>query len=215
VRRLFTEAHAGRALGVVAVPVRERSRAVLMGQGVWFTSDLHIGHRLVAGHRGFADVEEHDAAILGWWNDNVGEEDHVWVLGDLAVSSPKRALFKMHGLPGIKHLVAGNHDACHPMHRDAHKHQRAYLDAFASVQPFARRRVNGTEILLSHFPYSTDRGEARYTQYRLRDEGAWLMHGHTHGTERVHGREIHVGLDAWGLQLVPLSCIAKMIETAA
>ncbi len=29
----------------------------------YFTADLHLGHRLVSGLRGFADPAEHDAAV--------------------------------------------------------------------------------------------------------------------------------------------------------
>jgi calcineurin-like phosphoesterase family protein len=81
------------------------------------------------------------------------------------------------------------------------------------VQPFARRKVNGVNVLLSHFPYAADRGPARYMQYRLRDEGEWLLHGHTHGKERFHDqREIHIGVDAWDLRPVPVEDIAKIIS---
>lgn len=102
------------------------------------------------------------------------------------------------------------------MFRDAHKHLRAYLEVFASVASAARRRVDGREVLLSHFPYTRDRGTARHDQWRLPYQGLWLLHGHTHGTERVtyHQREIHVGLDAWDLQLVPLETVAALLVAA-
>lgn len=180
---------------------------------VWFTSDLHFGHRLVAEHRGFGeDITAHDSTLMHNWRKVVKNEDQVWVLGDISVSSPTYALSILADLPGHKHLISGNHDGCHPMHRDSHKRVGQYLEVFESVQPFARRRVLGQEVLLSHFPYSKDRGEARYTQYRLRDEGRWLLHGHTHGPERREGKEIHVGVDAWDMKPVPISTIEAMIQ---
>lgn len=118
---------------------------------------------------------------------------------------------------GHHHLVLGNHDKAHAKHRDAHKHLRAYLEVFESVAPYARRRIDGREVLLSHYPYATDdgqadRGEVRDTQYRLPNEGRWLLHGHTHmADQRVHGRQIHVGLDAWGMQPVHLDTIRHLI----
>lgn len=179
---------------------------------VWFTSDLHFGHRFVAGLRGFDTPEEHDAHLVDQWTRRVGKNDQVWVLGDLAVSSPTAALALVDSLPGVKHFIAGNHDPCHPMHRDSHRWQRRYMDVFASVQPFARRRINGAEVLLSHFPYAKDRHESRYMQYRLRDEGAWLLHGHTHDAEqRVEGREVHVGVDAWDFAPVPIHVITDLL----
>lgn len=182
----------------------------------WFTSDLHFGHRMVAGLRGFDTPEKHDQHLMDQWRERVHKNDQVWVLGDLAVSSPFRALEIIDSLPGRKHLIAGNHDRCHPMHRDSHKWQPKYLTAFESVQAFARRRVSGAGItLLSHFPYSKDRHEARYMQYRLRDEGAWLLHGHTHqADQRREGREIHVGVDAWGFAPVSLETIADLMEVS-
>jgi calcineurin-like phosphoesterase family protein len=184
---------------------------------VFYTSDHHFGHRLVAGLRGFETVAHHDEFLIAEWEKRVHKEDHVWVLGDLCVSNPNAALEIVDSLPGVKHLISGNHDAVHPMHRNAHKWQRRYLEVFESVQPFARRRISGLDVLLSHFPYERDRGAARYTQYRLPDNGAWLLHGHTHGTERLvldengTGREIHVGLDAWDFAPVPQSTIEGLI----
>lgn len=181
---------------------------------VWFTSDLHFGHRFVSELRGFESIEDHDDAIVSNWRARVRRDDVVFVLGDIAVSSPEGALSLMHWLPGKKHLIAGNHDGCHPLHRDSYKWQLKYLKAFDSVQAFARRRINGQDVLLSHFPYSADRGEARYTQYRLADEGLWLLHGHTHSHEKwTSPREIHVGLDAWNLAPVSLEAIADMMGT--
>lgn len=182
---------------------------------VWFTSDLHFGHRFVAGLRGFDGPDEHDEVLIERWSKNVRKDDQVWVLGDLAASSPTRALEIVQSLPGTKHLIAGNHDNCHPMHRDSHRWQPRYLEAFSSVQPFARRRIDGTEVLLSHFPYAKDRNEARYMQYRLRDEGAWLLHGHTHqADQRLEGREIHVGVDAWDFTPVPIHTITDLMKEA-
>lgn len=178
----------------------------------WFTSDLHFGHRLVAGHRGFTDTTDHDDAICIEWCKRVTTSDQVWVLGDLTLSNPTKALGIIAELPGTKHFISGNHDPCHPMHRDSHKWQRRYLAAFESVQPFARRKIAGHYVLLSHFPYTADRGEVRYSQYRLADEGMWLLHGHLHSTEqRTSAREIHVGVDAWGLAPVNLDTIAEML----
>lgn len=197
---------------------------------VYFTSDLHLGHRLVAGLRGYEGrAIDHDDRIRFGWEMRVGPKDDVWVLGDLAASSPTYALEFIATLPGRKHLVAGNHDRCHPMHRDAHNWQRRYLEVFDSVQPFARRRIDGRDVLLSHFPYTRDRGEPRHVQWRLRDEGSWLLHGHTHGQERVTitppipgteflfgpAREIHVGVDARDMMPVSLDEIAKEMRDAS
>lgn len=182
----------------------------------WFTSDPHFGHRLVAKLRGFDDVEEYDAHLVQRF-DVVQKQDQVWWLGDMAAASPEPAFRALAQIKGEHHLLTGNHDKCNPMFRDAHRQQRRYLEHFASVQAFARRNVAGVEVLLSHYPYLThdgqaDRGEARHTQYRLPDEGCWLLHGHTHmANQRVHDKQIHVGLDAWAMRPVPLEAIQGII----
>lgn len=181
---------------------------------VWFTSDLHFGHRLCARLRGFGeDIDAHDEILVRNWKRTVHNNGQVWVLGDLAMSNPEYALQIIDDLPGRKHLIVGNHDECHPMHREAHKYQRLYMEVFESVQPFARRKIAGETVLLSHFPYNKDRHEVRYTQWRLRDEGAWLLHGHTHeADQRREGREIHVGVDAWDFTPVPINTIADLMK---
>lgn len=178
---------------------------------VWFTSDPHLGHQKVAGLRGFETPDDMGEVFADNWTSVVRKGHQVWILGDLSMRDPDLALQVIAKLPGTKHFISGNHDPCHPMHRQSHQWQRLYFQAFDSVQPFARRRIRGQDVLLSHFPYSKDRHEARYMQYRLRDEGAWLLHGHTHGKERREGREIHVGLDAWDMQLVSIDTISKLM----
>jgi len=195
----------------------------------WFTSDTHFGHEMVARLRGFESSEEHDAAIVANWNRAVKPDDIVWHLGDVGMGQASKFFPVLALLNGTKHLITGNHDAVWPGHRDSHKHQAKWLAYFDSVQAFAKRRVNDETVLLSHFPYYGDHTvEARHTQFRLRDEGAWLLHGHTHSKEKLgpfmgpvvlfggepspRGRQVHVGLDAWELMPVSLGAIAGLIS---
>lgn len=185
--------------------------------GTWYTADPHLHHRLLANLRGFGSLDEHDSEIIRRWNKAVAPGDTVWVLGDIGMGNEEAYLGLASCLNGTKHLISGNHDAVWPGHRDAHKKMDLWLAVFATIQPFGRRRINGHDVLLSHFPYGTDtehHAEGRYMQYRLRDEGGWLLHGHTHGTERLHGHQIHVGLDAWDLAPVNEGTIGKMIAGA-
>lgn len=174
---------------------------------VWFLSDPHFGHSRVAGLRGFGSVECHDEGIARRWWFTVRPDDVVWVLGDLCLGNPERALERIAGLPGRKRLIFGNHDAGHPSHRNAHRWSRAYAGVFEYVAASARIKLQGREVLLSHFPYERDRGPVRHEQWRLPDLGVPLLHGHTHGTERRSATpfgtpELHVGLDAWNLHPV-------------
>ena len=191
---------------------------------VWFTADLHLGHRLVSGLRGFDSTAEHDNAILGGIDDALSPGDTLWILGDIS-SGTKRseteALDRLRGWfdgNGVDlHLVAGNHDGVHPMHRSAHRRLDDFLRVFHTVQPFARRRIDGNRVWLSHFPWREGGDHTavdRYETVRLNDDGeSWLLHGHTHSSERVDWgrRQVHVGLDAWGLRPVSVDQIADLI----
>jgi calcineurin-like phosphoesterase family protein len=199
----------------------------------FFTSDLHFGHRKVAALRGFgeepASVLAHDEEISARWRGIVSEGDVVYVLGDLSAggrAGTEHALGLLMGLPGRKRLILGNHDPAHPMNREAWKWSERFGVVFEQVAPFARTKVLGREVVLSHFPYERDRGETRYAQWRLRDEGLPLLHGHTHGEERLTvtprpapagspGRvEVHVGVDAWGLSPVTDEVVAMLLARA-
>lgn len=190
----------------------------------WFTSDTHFGHRLMAHLRGFAPdaasrddvrpehVQAHDEHIIRAWNRQVQPEDTVWHLGDLTLRRAEAVAPIIARLNGRKHLVLGNHDRAHPMmgHKSIAETAALYAAGFEYVTPFARVSIPlpkgspdpAVRVLLSHFPYHGDHTETpREQQWRLRDTGQILLHGHTHGQHAVepeHERQIHVGWDTWG-----------------
>lgn len=191
----------------------------------WFTADLHIGHQKVAEIRLGQGVTTgyHDDLLAENWDSLIEPEDTIWVLGDISAggsTAQRNALEWVKQRPGTKHLIAGNHDGCHPMHRNSHKWQPVYLEAFASVQMAARRRFTKyqthTSVLLSHFPYEGDREFTRYPEWRLRDEGHPILHGHTHSVmKRSHSEgltpQVHVGVDAWDLWPVSLEAVGRLL----
>ena len=102
------------------------------------------------------------------------------------------------------------------------------MEVFESVQDFARVKLAGRSVLLSHYPYSGSGSEGiddetgqprsveRYTQYRLTDTGDPLLHGHTHGKETLHFSlagtpQVHVGMDAWDMELVSQYEVEKLL----
>lgn len=189
----------------------------------FFTSDQHIGHTFVAGTRGFDDPVEHDRWQAEKWDAVVGPDDTVFVLGDISIN-PKRdgAWEWFRSRPGKKHLIAGNHDEVHPMHSKALQAQqdRNWTDTFATINAWARLKIQGRTLLLSHFPYQGEGArdmEDRNVEYRLRDNGFPLLHGHTHDKVVYHTSEngspqMHVGVDAWNGELVPESTIVEWLE---
>lgn len=183
-------------------------------------ADTHLGHDLVAGLRGFADPADHDAALEERWRRQVRETDHVWLLGDVAMGDRAAGLARVASWPGIKHLVLGNHDRPHPMHRNAHAHLGPYAEAFATVALAGTLRVPGRTLLLSHFPYDGDHtDEERHSQWRLRDLGRPLLHGHTHADTALTRSELGtpqvcVSLDAWPTRFATLAACAELIADA-
>lgn len=190
---------------------------------IWFLSDIHVGHRMVAGLRGFGDdIDAHDAALAANWDRVIRPDDQVKVLGDVTGrrGDEQRGLEWIAQRPGIKDLISGNHDGCHPLHSKAHKVQADYLAVFRSVQQSGVMRIAGQRVLLSHFPYAGPDGDhtavIRYPEWRFPDTGAWLLHGHTHSDIQQRGRQLHVGVDAHDLGPVSLHWIEDRIneETA-
>jgi calcineurin-like phosphoesterase family protein len=189
---------------------------------IYYTSDLHIGHRLLASERGFMkeggdylgaplellpDTDAHDASLAQYWDDTVKTDDTVYVLGDTGLGRFEQVVLPwFDARPGTKHLIAGNHDPVHPCRSDAVKLQRRWLQTFDTINPYVTRKLAGQKVMLSHFPYQSygdgdqhGEPEGRWNEWRIDESlGKLLLHGHTHGTERAHGNQFHVGWDAWG-----------------
>lgn len=177
------------------------------------TSDPHLGHRLVSELRGFASIREHDDRIIHNLARDATEQTIWWFLGDIAFGDKAAGLRRLRDeVPGRKRLVLGNHDPLHPaLGRGVAWTE--WTDVFEQIHLHGKIRHDGFRFLASHFPYDGDHTrEERFDQWRLRDHGAVLLHGHTHGAERVtRSREgslqVHVGLDAWHLRPVTMADI--------
>ena len=102
---------------------------------VFVIADLHLGHKLIAGLRGFPSPIEHDTAIVHAWNSTVTKRDVVYVLGDVF------SLELVPTLNGTKKLALGNHDQ---------KPIRHYADVFSQV----RGCFEYDNCLLTHIPIS-------------------------------------------------------------
>lgn len=183
---------------------------------IFFTADQHFWHTNIIKltERPFSSVEEMNEALIARHNEVVGPDDDVIHLGDFCWKHS--ALDEVRGrLNGHKHyLVPGNHDGCHPMHHKSESAVRKYARAgFLLLPPEVTDRAIG---LLCHFPYSGDPwGNDRYLQYRPKDEGRWLLHGHVHNLWRVKGRQINVGVDAWDYKPVALSELERIVHEEA
>lgn len=154
---------------------------------VFFTSDTHFGdHRVLnLRSRPFRSTSEMDEALVGRWNARVGSRDEVWHLGDFAlgVAVAQRLLPRLNGQ---KNLVTGNIDT-----RALHE-----LAGWASVCAYNELTVDGTMLVLCHYPFRT---------WNRMHRGAVNLHGHSHGRLAPLKRQFDVGVDAHDFQPVLLS----------
>jgi calcineurin-like phosphoesterase family protein len=139
-----------------------------MGEKVWFISDTHFRHKLLARIRGFRSTEEMDARLIEVWNSLVGEGDLVYHLGDVSIGKTAETLEILKHLRGRKFLIRGNHDD---------GLSRSCLAEFEWVKHahYLRRDVEGVgdvRIYLHHYPCLT---------WRNSHHGAWHLHGHSNG----------------------------------
>ena len=188
----------------------------------YWTSDLHFGHVNIIEYTGrpFVDTNHMREMLVQYWNETVGADDEVMIVGDFAMGRILETLPVATRLNGYKILIPGNHDRCwEGASGNPEKHRewvKEYSKYFEIRNGPIHVDIDGYEVLVNHFPYiEMDRHGDRYSAWRSEDEGLWLIHGHTHEHVNIkpHSREIHVGLDAWDCRPVPEDWIAEMIRS--
>lgn len=129
---------------------------------IYFTSDLHFGHRsaIALSGRPFADEAEMTATLIANYNGLVRPNDTVYLLGDLshriAAEEANAIIAKLHG---HKTLVLGNHD-------------RSYDPAlFEEICEFKTIKHDGHNISLMHYPM---------LEWPKSRHGSIHLHGHIH-----------------------------------
>lgn len=158
----------------------------------FFTSDLHLGHRLAATLRGFGtSVEGHDAAIVGGINRIVSKKDKLFILGDVALT---RIGFEMMREINCQHisLVLGNHDL--------YKAKR-YLEVVQNIHG----AVQYKGYLLTHVPIHPNELCRFYGN----------VHGHIHKggkTKNPTGRYFNVNIEFHNFRPVVFDAIADYFK---
>ena len=166
---------------------------------LFFTSDHHFGHGGARGlfRRPFATTAAMDAAMVARWNEVVGPDDEVWHLGDFAVRQSEARMGELlDALPGAKHLIVGNNDGA----------ATAGLTQWASVQHYAELEVEGTWLILCHYPLRT---------WNRIGRGALNLHGHSHGRLAPLPRQVDVGVDCWDFRPITLAAIRGRLRRRA
>lgn len=159
---------------------------------VWFTSDLHFGHKRIAEFRKeIVSEEDNRARICLDWKDLVTKRDDVYVLGDVAFTT--ETLEELGGLPGRKFLTRGNHDEFN---------SNLYLNYFEGIYGLKKYK----EFWLSHAPIHPN---------ELR--GKINLHGHVHYSSIDDSRYLNLCIEnLWRMgypSLISLDQIRKLYET--
>lgn len=153
---------------------------------IWFTSDLHIGHKAVIpmSQRPYSEMTEMIEDMISKWNTKVKKDDTVFILGDLAYKSSKKQITNfLSRLNGIKVLIRGNHDS----------RTRTPLEMFEwSAMIETILVVDGEhkrEVEMCHYPLLSW-GNMRHGRINL--------FGHSHGktpVEKINPMQMDIGWD--------------------
>lgn len=201
----------------------------------FFTADLHLGHRNIARYEtgraqaarvapldGSADDETQsglDSFLINRWNEVVGPDDEVWLLGDACMGRLDRTIDQLGRLLGRIVLVPGNHDRVwagdHRRDQWWDRYLAAGIDEIIDGTT-SLKLADGTVVDVDHFPYEGDSSDQdRYVNHRPVDQGRVLLHGHVHSTWRANGRMINVGVDVWNYKPVPEQLLVELVQSAA
>lgn len=184
----------------------------------FFTADLHLGHTNIISfcNRPFASVDAMNAALLANWTDTVGDDDEIWVLGDVAMGRIAETLPTIGSLPGRKHLVPGNHDRCWPGHdRLRPQDEEMYIDVGFEIHPESVSfQLGEVPVTACHFPVAGDsQAEDRFGDHRPEvPADTWLLHGHVHQSWQTNGRQINVGVDVWNFRPVSEEVLLDLMQ---
>ena len=161
---------------------------------MFYTSDLHIGHRNIQKYRTNIDSTEHNTSwIETEWIRRVRKRDTIWCLGDNAFT--EEGIDFLAGLPGTKIMIGGNHDDLPTS---------SYLRAFKEV--YGCRSAKGLGWV-THIPMH----EQEFHRRRAN------VHGHVHYNSIPDKRYVNVCCDnLWentGSPLITLSQLRHTINT--
>ena len=155
----------------------------------YFIADLHFNHSncLAFDNRPFNTIEEHDQAIINNWNNAVGIDDDVYLLGDISWGNATKTIEIFKQLNGRLHLIKGNHD--HKLLKN-----RELQSLFVEICDYKELDIgDGKLLILSHYPIPC---------FRNHYYGAYHLYGHVH-TGFEHNMMLNVKNQMEALYTIP------------
>lgn len=169
-------------------------------QKVFFTSDLHFGHKNICkptfANRPWDDVKQMGAGLISRWNSVVTSNDIVFVLGDVFWFNNSKEIKKItEQLNGkMIYIVPGNHDDVSAYHR-VDPDRVVVLDSEVMLHlqgVFQEKPSKMLEMYLSHCPMAT---------WPHRERGSVNLFGHIHSGPRVNPENSDADITLWkGMQ---------------
>lgn len=150
-------------------------------QGIFFTSDLHFGHRNILKFcsRPWDTVEEMNEGLINNWNSVVKENDIVFNLGDFAFASNSTWKSILERLNGKHYLILGNHDV-----------QRYpgdnIMKLFDRVEQQMIVKIDQRFVYLNHYPYLCYGGA-----WKSPNSAVWQLFGHVHSSPISNGKDFN------------------------
>ena len=160
-----------------------------MKNKVFVVADLHFGHKNMIKFskksRGwFNDVNHMNETIISNWNNVVGKNDLVYLLGDISHTIKGKETRKLlEQLNGRIILIKGNHDK----QKDINKYKDLLEEIDNYKEIIYRYENKDYHIILSHYPYGS---------WNRSLHGSIMCHGHSHGRYIAKGKIFDVGLDS-------------------
>ena len=148
---------------------------------VFYVSDYHFYHELSlkrSRSNEFGSVGEMNEEIVRRHNLKVGEDDHVYILGDVLVCSAENLRECLENtvmrLNGHLHLVAGNHDT-------SFLGNELFESCFETIDDTLYLEYSRYRVVLFHYPILF---------WYKKQRGAYHVYGHVH--DERNGMELKV-----------------------
>lgn len=146
---------------------------IVGGQKVFFTADLHLGHKNIIGYcnRPFSTGEEMDKEIIWSINKTVNQEDILYIIGDFCHKGGDAYKYREQIVCNHVHIILGNHDE-----------PTKFKTGFTSVSDQKMILYKNQKIFMCHYPMRSWSGSYRKS---------WMLYGHVHG--RLHREDVVSG----------------------
>lgn len=132
----------------------------------FYIADWHYNHAnaIAFDNRPFTSVEEMNESLIQRWNNVVGDEDTVYILGDMFWCKQEEAMPVLDKLKGKKILIKGNHDKCN---------NTDFAKKFEKITEYMEIKDGDRNIVLCHYPIPC---------FKNHFYGWYHLYGHVHSS---------------------------------